>query len=185
MQDLKCKSCKSNLQKNGNVYICKNCGEVFKEEELDNSQSLNEQSPVEIAKNLLNEGKQPIEVIKVLRDTTGMGLAEAKNIVDSLKTSNNTQQTGGCYIATCVYGSYDCPQVWVLRRYRDYELDKTFVGRCFIHIYYSISPKLVKWFGNRKWFKKIWKIRLDKMVHNLKQRGFKDTKYKDKNISGD
>ena len=89
MQDLKCKSCKSNLQKNGNVYICKNCGEVFKEEELDNSQSLNEQSPVEIAKNLLNEGKQPIEVIKVLRDTTGMGLAEAKNIVDSLKTSNN------------------------------------------------------------------------------------------------
>ena len=25
----------------------------------------------------------------------------------------------GCYIATCVYGSYDCPQVWILRRYRD------------------------------------------------------------------
>ena len=25
----------------------------------------------------------------------------------------------GCYVATCVYGSYDCPQVWTLRRYRD------------------------------------------------------------------
>ena len=25
----------------------------------------------------------------------------------------------GCYIATCVYGSYDCPQVQTLRRFRD------------------------------------------------------------------
>ncbi len=32
----------------------------------------------------------------------------------------------GCYIATAVYGSYDCPEVWVLRRYRDYKLSKTF-----------------------------------------------------------
>ena len=26
----------------------------------------------------------------------------------------------GCYIATAVYGSYDCPQVWTLRRYRSH-----------------------------------------------------------------
>ncbi|MFR9028073.1 MAG: DUF2726 domain-containing protein [Clostridium sp.] len=30
----------------------------------------------------------------------------------------------GCYIATAVYGSYDCPQVWVLRRFRDQILEK-------------------------------------------------------------
>ena len=24
---------------------------------------------------------------------------------------------GGCYIATAVYGSYDCPQVWTLQRF--------------------------------------------------------------------
>lgn len=24
-------------------------------------------------------------------------------------------EKNGCYIATCVYGSYDCPQVWTLR----------------------------------------------------------------------
>lgn len=23
--------------------------------------------------------------------------------------------SGGCYVATCVYGSYDCPEVWTLR----------------------------------------------------------------------
>ena len=30
----------------------------------------------------------------------------------------NVTKIGACYIATAVYGSYDCPQVWVLRRFR-------------------------------------------------------------------
>ena len=58
----------------------------------------------------------------------------------------------GCYIATCVYGSYDCPQVWTLRRYRDNTLGSTWYGRTFIRTYYAISPTLVKWFGKTKWF---------------------------------
>lgn len=35
----------------------------------------------------------------------------------------------GCYVATCVYGSYDCPQVWTLRRFRDNTLAETMLGR--------------------------------------------------------
>ena len=35
----------------------------------------------------------------------------------------------GCYIATCVYGSYDCPQVWVLRRFCDETLKQHALGR--------------------------------------------------------
>lgn len=38
---------------------------------------------------------------------------------------------GGCYIATFVYGSYDCSQVWTLRRFRDNTLDETWYGRFF------------------------------------------------------
>lgn len=57
------------------------------------------------------------------------------------------KQNGGCYVATCVYGSYDCPQVWTLRRYRDYTLAETWYGRAFIHTYYAISPTIVRWFG--------------------------------------
>ena len=53
-----------------------------------------------------------------------------------------------CYVATAVYGSYDCPEVWILRRYRDYTLAETWYGRAFIHTYYAISPTLVKWFGH-------------------------------------
>ena len=68
----------------------------------------------------------------------------------------------GCYVATCVYGSYDCPEVWTLRRFRDYTLDITWYGRLFIKCYYAISPTIVKCFGDTKWFKAFWKSRLDK-----------------------
>ena len=93
--------------------------------------------------------------------------------------------TGGCYIATCVYGSYDCPQVWTLRRYRDDFLALTWIGRMFIHAYYSISPKLVKVFGNRKWFKRFWRSKLDIIVNRLQKKGIDNTPYRDKksNIS--
>ena len=89
-------------------------------------------------------------------------------------------KNGACYIATCVYGSYDCPQVWTLRRFRDYTLDETWYGRLFIKCYYAISPTLVKWFGNTKWFRKFWKYKLDKMVADLNNNGVQDTYYNDK-----
>lgn len=86
----------------------------------------------------------------------------------------------GCYVATAVYGSYDCPQVWTLRRYRDDTLAKTWYGRLFIHTYYAISPTLVKWFGEAKWFKNLWKPRLDSMVVKLNSYGIQNTPYEDK-----
>lgn len=94
--------------------------------------------------------------------------------------AGNEQSSGGCYVATCVYGSYDCPQVWTLRRFRDNTLGKTWYGRLFIHIYYAISPTIVKLFGDTNWFKKMWKEKLDKMVFNLKKKGIEDTPYEDR-----
>ena len=86
----------------------------------------------------------------------------------------------GCYVATCVYGSYDCPEVWTLRRFRDDTLASTWYGRAFIHTYYAISPTLVKWFGETTWFKKMWQGKLDKMVESLRSQGVEDTPYQDK-----
>ena len=85
----------------------------------------------------------------------------------------------GCYVATCVYGSYDCPQVWTLRRYRDNTLDKTPFGKAFIKIYYAVSPKIIKLFGETSWFKSFWKKRLDKMVYKLNGKGIENTPYND------
>ncbi|MBQ1848331.1 MAG: hypothetical protein II135_10015, partial [Clostridia bacterium] len=92
----------------------------------------------------------------------------------------NTMNSGGCYIATAVYGSYDCPQVWTLRRFRDYTLAKTWYGRTFIRLYYAISPTLVKWFGKTEWFRNLWKPKLDRLVNKLTAKGVENTRYNDK-----
>ena len=73
----------------------------------------------------------------------------------------------GCYIATCVYGSYGAPEVLTLRRFRDEILKKHMLGRMFIRCYYAISPYLVKWFGKSEWFRRFWRKRLDGMVTHL------------------
>ena len=88
--------------------------------------------------------------------------------------------SGGCYVATAVYGSYDCPQVWVLRRFRDDRLARTWAGRAFIRIYYATSPTVVRLFGNTAWFQRFWRGRLDGMVQRLKSEGVADTPYRDR-----
>ena len=94
---------------------------------------------------------------------------------------NQQQSTGGCYVATAVYGTYDCPQVWTLRRYRDYTLAQSWFGRAFIYTYYAISPTLVKWFGSKQWFRNMWKSKLDRIVGYLNSEGVSDKPYNDKN----
>lgn len=95
-------------------------------------------------------------------------------------SDNDSSPNHGCYIATCVYGSYDCPQVWTLRRFRDYTLDETWYGRLFIKCYYAISPTLVKWFGETQWFRQFWRFKLDKIVASLNNKGIEDIPYSDK-----
>ena len=86
----------------------------------------------------------------------------------------------GCYIATCVYGAYDCPEVWTLRRFRDNVLAETVLGRAFVRVYYALSPSLVKWFGETRWFQAFWRGFLNKMVKSLQSRGVESTPYEDK-----
>lgn len=95
-------------------------------------------------------------------------------------SSSTTNQSGGCYVATAVYGSYDCPEVWILRRYRDYYLAKTLIGRLFISLYYSTSPTIVKLFGHKKSFSVFFRAILDKKIKKLLNAGYSDNPYYDK-----
>ena len=107
-------------------------------------------------------------------------LGEEIRTVDSSYQTPTVAASGGCYVATAVYGSYDCPQVWTLRRYRDYTLAGSWYGRAFIRTYYAISPILVKWFGHTEWFKKMCQGKLDRMVADLQAQGVESTPYEDK-----
>lgn len=91
--------------------------------------------------------------------------------------SNNSSD--GCYVATCIYGSYDTPEVWTLRRFRDLWLGERLWGRAFIYTYYAVSPKLVALFGEARWFHRICQGILDPFVKTLQKKGYEDTKYED------
>lgn len=124
------------------------------------------------------------------------GVKEAQKCLDLIKEEENIDemkrrqqsvqeyaqrvQNRGCYVATAVYGSYDCPEVWVLRRFRDYKLSATRGGRAFIKFYYKTSPIYVKHFGKTKIFNRIFKGILDKMVNKLRAEGYEDMPYYDK-----
>ena len=94
-------------------------------------------------------------------------------------SGSGSASRGGCYVATAVYGSYDCPEVWTLRRFRDEVLAETWYGRLFIRAYYTVSPTAVKWFGDCEWFQNFFRDRLDKMVSGLQTDGFESTPYQD------
>jgi uncharacterized repeat protein (TIGR02543 family) len=88
-------------------------------------------------------------------------------------------RTGGCYVATSVYGSYDCPEVWTLRRFRDQVLAKTWYGRLFIRLYYAVSPTAVRLFGKTALFQNFFRGILDPWVADLQSDGFESTPYND------
>lgn len=110
-------------------------------------------------------------------------ISEYSAFLDNLREEQEKNQpkkkSKSCYIATYVYGSYDCPQVWTLRRFRDIVLAKTWYGRMFILIYYTFSPKLIEIFKDTEWFKKLWIHPLNKIVKRLNQKGFSNTRYED------
>ena len=97
------------------------------------------------------------------------------DFMDSLRNNERRMNAGGqnnegCYIATCVYGSYDCPQVLVLRQFRDNVLKQRYLGRAFIKVYYALSPKLVKTFGQTQPFQRFFRRVLDRLIKRLENR---------------
>lgn len=98
----------------------------------------------------------------------------------SKSSGSSSSGSGGCYVATAVYHSYDSPQVWTLRRFRDETLAATWYGRAFVRLYYAVSPTLVRWFGEAEWFQKLWRSPLDRLVAKLQAEGVEDTPYEDK-----
>ena len=108
-------------------------------------------------------------------------VAKVQKYDSSYQAPTVNTSSGGCYVATAVYGSYDCPEVWTLRRYRDTTLAETWYGRTFVRTYYAVSPTLVKWFGHTEWFKRMWKGKLDRIVEKLHSNGVEDTPYEDIN----
>jgi len=60
------------------------------------------------------------------------------------ENANAAGKTGGCFIATAVYGSENAPEVIALRIFRDDLLLPYKIGRSFVNFYYFFSPSVAK-----------------------------------------
>ena len=86
---------------------------------------------------------------------------------DSAISRKSSQEKGGCYIATIIYGDYNDLQVFILRQFRDRYLKKTTMGTYLIKIYYNTAPLLIKYIGHCKLFQVIVKFVLDRLVKKI------------------
>lgn len=102
---------------------------------------------------------------------------DMQGITDAYQLS--TPRKGGCYVATAIYGSYDAPEVWTLRRFRDRTLASSRPGRLFIRVYYATSPTLVRTVGRRPWFSGGLRPVFDWLVARLNGLGYDRTPHED------
>ena len=59
------------------------------------------------------------------------------------------QKSGGCFVATAVYGTPTAREVQVLREYRDTILLHTCAGRAFVRVYQRLGPNLAEAISGR------------------------------------
>ena len=181
MQIFTCQGCGSHDFHEENGYrICEHCGtkHIITSEDKGAPQSTIDLQ-ADVAR-LLEKCKEEPERAK--KYATRILEIDPNNAKARRMLNANLYRTekSGCYVATAVYGSYDCPQVWTLRRFRDDTLAESWYGRAFIRTYYAISPTLVKWFGGTDWFRNLWKPTLDRLVARLNREGVADTPYSDR-----
>ena len=178
MKVVECHSCGANdLYEENGYMVCNYCGTrhlIAPDEKAGKESVITLPADVNF---LLKKCKEQPERAKKLAER----ILEIDPNNEEAKKILGLDKSGGCYVATAVYGSYDCPQVWTLRRWRDYTLAETWYGRAFIRAYYAVSPTLVKWFGKTAWFKDLCQPRLDRMVAKLNREGVEDTPYIDRN----
>jgi hypothetical protein len=87
-----------------------------------------------------------------------------------LKFAVDKDKSGGCFIATACYGSYDDSNVLILRNYRDNYLAKNYFGELFIRFYYFISPPIARIISKSEKLKSITRLIIVEPIVNLVKR---------------
>jgi len=230
VKTLKCEMCGGSITASDNqaLITCDYCGSQVQLEQSKPSENITNVHENKFKIILMDAGKNKIQVIKLVREITNIGLKEAKDAIDNAPSliiaeagrdvlernkmlleaagavvqlqkvgdfaqvnhtvANGTivvaeEKKGGCYVATAVYGSYDCPEVWTLRRFRDNVLAQTWYGNLFIRLYYASSPAAVRRFGKSAWFCRPFKKVLDRITFSLNKKGISNRPYEDKRAS--
>ena len=102
----------------------------------------------------------------------GPGTESVNGICQVVQTqSQESEEGGGCLIATAAYGSEMSPQVQLLREIRDNQLMNTEAGSAFMstfnNVYYSFSPAIADMQRDSPILKEVVKVGLTPMISSL------------------
>jgi hypothetical protein len=102
----------------------------------------------------------------------GPGTESVNGVCQVVQTiTQESEEGGGCLIATAAYGSEMSPQVQLLREIRDNQLMNTESGTAFMsgfnELYYSFSPTIADMEREHPMFKEIVKVGLTPMISSL------------------
>jgi ribosomal protein L7/L12 len=109
---------------------------------------------VAILKSGRNKKKEAIHRYMAM---TGESNERARQAVENIALRNGLAKKGACFVATVCYGSYEAPEVVVLRRFRDERLLPSRVGAVAVSLYYIISPPLARVIAGRPRLRKLIK----------------------------
>lgn len=131
------------------LYICNSYFDAFYQykDKYGNSGILTKAS---IMQSTINKyAKRAIEYApKDIANKYYTDISDEVNFINTAKSGQydkkDSNGKSGCYIATAVYGSYNCDEVFALRKFRDDCLSKSVPGKLFIEVYYAVSPYLAK-----------------------------------------
>ena len=84
---------------------------------------------------------------------------------------------GDDMLSASIYGREECPDLWVLRRFRDdFMLDSRF-SRGVLRAYYGLGPAAVRHLGQYRFFRRFWRGLFDMIIDLLVAQGYPETPY--------
>jgi len=123
-----------------------------------------------ITLNFTGEGNNKIDIIAT-KSISGIEEKRDTMVSEMQEKLNNSDNGGGCLIATATYGTELAPQVQQLREIRDQKLLNTESGQSFLNsfneFYYSVSPYIADYERENFIFKEIVKIAITPMISSL------------------
>jgi hypothetical protein len=77
---------------------------------------------------------------------------------------------GACFIATAAFGSYQAPEVILLRKFRDRFLLTNAPGTLFVEFYYRVSPSIADFISHYDSLRRATRLALKPLVFSIQHR---------------
>jgi hypothetical protein len=122
--------------------------------------------------NIRNTGQETEFALVVVEEAVVEAIVEVEGtVVEEVVATQESEEGGGCLIATAAYGSEMAPQVQLLRELRDNQLLQTESGTQFMtmfnDVYYTFSPTIADMEREHPLFKEAVKLAITPMISTL------------------